>query len=243
MEKAITQRIKAICRRLVHGDRAEADILYAAMAGKKSHAQSMTAIAITAPFQEARSIIRKQRIAVEKKMEQEAKKLCIWPRVRETRGFGALSLATLIGETGDLSNYSTHSKLWKRLGLAVIGGERQRRVPGAAAIEHGYNASRRAIVWTVGQCLFKAQSQRVDKGTGRILRQAGPYRLGYDARKELELTRVETKAHAHNRATRYMEKKLVRNLWKAWRELENGRAIVVSAPAHGSAHPQSGQQL
>lgn len=219
-EKNLTMQIRAICRRLVAGDKAEAESLYAAVIGKQPHTQAVTALAITQPLLDARATINTRRVEVEKAMKRDAKQLPIWPWVRGTFGFGALNLASLIGETGDLSAYATHSKLWKRLGLAVINGERQRRVSGAAAIEHGYNPSRRSVMWNVGQCLFKSQSQRLDKSTGHILKPAGPYRLGYDARKELELARVETKAHAHNRATRYMEKKLVRNLWRAWRELE-----------------------
>jgi len=227
-EKILTQQVRAICRRLAGGDKDETAMLYGAVTGKKSHPKELVAAAIVRPLQGARETIRFHRIAVEKLMEADAKKLPIWPRVKATPGFGPLNLACLIGETGDLTNYATHSKLWKRLGLAVINGERQRRVPGAAAIEHGYSPSRRSVMWNVGQCLFKAQSQRVDKSTGRILKPAGPYRLGYDVRKELELARVKTRAHAHNRATRYMEKKLVRNLWRAWRE---------STPAK-TAHPR-----
>ncbi len=219
-EVRMTMQIKAICRRLVKGDTSEAALLYDAISGNSSHPQANIAVLVTEPLVAARSTISACRIAVERIMEHEVKHLPIWPRVKATPGFGALSLASIIGETGDLANYSTHSKLWKRLGLAVIDGERQRRVLGAAAIEHGYNASRRAVVWTVGQCVFRAQSQRIDKRTGEITKPAGPYRLGYDARKELELARVETRGHAHNRAARYMEKKLIRNLWRAWRELE-----------------------
>lgn len=216
----MTMQIKAICRRLVKGDTSEAAVLYRTISGKQSHPLASVAVLVTEPLVDARSIISSRRAAIEQVMERDVRRLPIWCRVQATYGFGALNLASIIGETGNLANYSTHSKLWKRLGLAVIGGERQRRVSGAAALVHGYSPSRRSVMWNVGQCLFKAQSQRVDKSTGRILKPAGPYRLGYDVRKELELTRVETKAHAHNRATRYMEKKLVRNLWRAWRELE-----------------------
>lgn len=219
-EIALTLQIKSICRRLTSGEKVQASLLYEAVIHSKPHPLATVATIVTKPFRDAREIIHLRRSEIEKSMTSQARMLPVWPRVMATRGFGALSLASLVGETGDLTNYSTHNKLWKRLGLAVINGERQRRLTGAAAIEHGYCPSRRAVMWNIGQLMFRAQSAWVDKNTGILKKEAGPYRLGYDARKELELTRVESKAHAHNRATRYMEKKLVRNLWRAWRELE-----------------------
>lgn len=216
-EKSLTLQIKAICRRFCAGDKADAGVLYDALIGDGSHPKALHAEVNIAPFLSSRAQFEASRKEVEKMMEREAKKLPAFAWIQGISGFGVGSLAAVIGETGDLSNYSTHSKLWKRLGLAVIDGERQRRVSGADAIKHGYCPTRRSIVWNIGQCVFKAQSQRVDKETGEVKREAGPYRKVYDARKELELTRTETKAHAHNRATRYMEKKLMRDLWRAWR--------------------------
>jgi len=216
-EKSLTLQVKAICRRFCAGDKTDAGVLYDALLGDGSHDKALHAEVNIAPFLSSRAQFEASRKEVEKHMEREAKKLPAFAWVQGIKGFGVGSLAAVIGETGDLSNYSTHSKLWKRLGLAVINGERQRRVSGADAMLHGYSPSRRSIVWNIGQCVFKAQSQRIDKGTGEVLREAGEYRKLYDARKELELTRVESKAHAHNRATRYMEKKLMRDLWRAWR--------------------------
>jgi hypothetical protein len=216
-EKSLTLQIKAKCRRLCGGDKKEAEVLYRAMSGKGEHDLAAMALAVSAPFLEARSIIKPQREAQEKAMEREAKKLPVWEWVEQVKGFGIGGLAAIVGEAGNLGDYDTHSKLWKRMGLAVIGGERQRRVKGDAAIEQGYCASRRSVVWNVGSSLFKAQSARMDKETGEIKTPAGFYRLIYDKRKEYELGRVETKGHAHNRSTRYMEKKLIRDLWNAWR--------------------------
>ena len=216
-EKSLTLQVKAICRRLCAGDKDEADKLYTAMSKGAEDAQAMMAKEWTEPFIQARSILEGNRKQVEKDMAKVAKTLPVAEWVDGVKGFGIGSLAAVIGEAGDLSNYPTHSHLWKRLGLAVIDGGRQRLVPGADALVHGYSPSRRSVVWNVGQCVFKSQSQRVDKETGEVKVEAGEYRKLYDARKEYELTRVETKGHAHNRATRYVEKKLMRDLWKAWR--------------------------
>jgi hypothetical protein len=80
------------------------------------------------------------------------------------------------------------------------------------AIEMGYSPTRRSAVWTLGDCLIKGQGKGED---------AGEFRRIYDARKAYELERNEkmTKAHAHNRAKRRMEKEAIRRLWKAWRAL------------------------
>lgn len=216
-EKSLTLQVKAICRRLCAGDKDEADKLYTAMSKGAEDGQAMVAKDWTEPFIQARSILEGNRKQVEKDMAKVAKTLPVAEWVDGIKGFGVGSLAAVIGEAGDLSNYPTHSHLWKRLGLAVIDGGRQRLVSGADALVHGYSPSRRSVVWNIGQCVFKSQSQRVDKETGEVKIEAGEYRKVYDARKEYEMDRVETKGHAHNRATRYMEKKLMRDLWKAWR--------------------------
>lgn len=237
-EKSLTLQIRGICRRLCAGliapewqagriteaqyrkqVKAEADVLYTALVKSEPHALFMPGTVHTGAFFQAREVFATQRAATEKLLEREAKTLPLAAYVAGIRGFGIASLAALIGETGDLRNYSTHSKLWKRLGLAVIDGGRQRRIAGDAAIAHGYCAERRSVMWNIGQCVLKSQSVRVDKETGEVLREAGTYRRIYDARKAYEAGRTETAAHAHNRATRYMEKAIVRDLWAAARAI------------------------
>jgi len=47
-----------------------------------------------------------------------------------------------------------------------------------------------------------------------------PFHLSYNAPKVYELANGLPKAHAFNRARRYMEKKKrIRNIWRAWRDL------------------------
>lgn len=219
-EVRLTLQLKAICRRFTNGDKEEALALYRSSGRDPAHPLSQAFHASAAPLLIARQALASARRDLDREMERDVRMLPIWPRVAATKGLGAQGLASIIGEAGDLSNYSSHSKLWKRLGLAVINGERQRRAQGATAIAHGFRPSRRAIVWQVGNSLLRAQSERRDQRTGAVIREAGSYRLGYDARKAYERTRVATAAHAHNRATRYMEKKLVRNIWLAWRAIE-----------------------
>lgn len=215
-EKGMTNRIKARCRRLVDGDKPESEVLYKAMLsiGKTKHDKAGAALVANVDFLEARGVIERPRKKAEKKMEQLARVLPLARFIEDTPGLGALSVASLIGETGMLSNYSTVAKLWKRLGLAVMpDGTRQRLVPGVAALEHGYNPSRRSVMWNVGNNVFRTQSAR--KGG-----EAGPYRVVYDDRKAYELERNPDirPIIAHRRATRYMEKRIVRDLWRAWRD-------------------------
>jgi hypothetical protein len=207
-EKSLTLQAKAMCRRLVEGDKKEAEVLYksAINGGKHEHAQD--AFLAMAPLLSARDGIEKARLQVEKRgvaLVGEVFKAMpsVGAFVEDTRGFGKLSLFGVIGEAGNLSVYSNPAKLWKRMGLAVINGERQRRKKDEEGIEQGYSPRRRSLMWTIGDCIVKA---------------GGPLKELYNQRKEHEAPRVQTKMHAHNRAKRYIEKRLLRDLWRAWRD-------------------------
>jgi hypothetical protein len=146
-----------------------------------------------------------------RKMEKLAKQLPAWKYFGDAvRGFGAASLGVIVAEAGDLSDYATEAKLWKRMGVAVLDGVRQgglgKNASAEAWIEHGYNPQRRSRMWNIGDALIKGN-------------RAGKYRTFYLRRKEYELQRdPEMKPiKAHRRAQRYMEKRLLRDLWRAWR--------------------------
>ncbi len=173
----------------------------------------MTVVAARTPLVAARD-------DVESAMRKMAQSMPVWAWGKDIAGFGPLGLAVIIGEAGDLSNYATVSRLWKRLGLAVINGERQRKKANAEdAIAHGYNPRRRAEIWAcVGDPLFKHQSGRVDKETGLVLRDPGPYRIIYDRAKAAFLERGTTKKHAHDHGMRLATKELIKDLWVAWRQ-------------------------
>lgn len=213
-EKSLTLQAKALCRRLVGGDIKEAGKLFAAAYGKGSHDMADIALAATFPLIEARDGVVKHRAAVERRLVKLAKSLPVAPYVVGVRGVGLASLAAIVGEAGDLSNYDNPAKLWKRMGLAVMpDGGRQRRISGDAALEHGYSPARRSVVWNIGACIVKA---------------GGPLKEVYDARKVYEAERVATKAHAHNRAQRYVEKRFVRDLWSQWRKAEGATSRRLS---------------
>lgn len=176
-----------------------------------------------AVVRDAREPLVSARTTIEKQMRKLARSLPVWPWAEQVRGLGELGVAVIVGETGDLSNYATKERVWKRLGLAVLDGKRQGNPGKNASAEdwtaHGYNPRRRAEMFAViGDPLFRAQSQRVDRETGEITAEAGVYRTVYDAEKAKYLEQGKTKAHAHMHGQRVMTKRLLEDFWRAWRE-------------------------
>lgn len=169
------------------------------------------------------ALLRRQ----EQKMERLAMSLPVWPWVESVKGLGALGLAIIVGEAGDLSNYRNPAKLWRRFGLAVLDGKAQRKCRDAAEAEkQGYNPRRRSAMWTIADSL---------------LRQENVYSVLYAERRKYEYernpefykgTRVKKASkrnpepvevakvtkHCDLRARRYAEKRMVRDLWRAWRD-------------------------
>ena len=214
------------------------------------HAQLFDALA---PVIEASHAARAPYDAIErdvtKRMEKLAKSLAVWGEWGEAqRGFGARSLAVIVGEAGDIGSYRSKSTLWKRMGLGLVDGDRQ-GAPGAGASaedwqRHGYNASRRAAMFVIGDVLVKVGDH---------------YREVYLRRKAFECAKAEaaglvvlpsakiTKAlkptaisegQVHKRAQRYMEKQLLRDLRNAWRRAEGlGTAAETANRKTPSANP------
>lgn len=149
--------------------------------------------------------------------------IAAWIEHSDRRGLGPIALGLILGETGDLSQYANPAKVWKRMGLAVFDGKPQRRVAGTTkakkdeAIGQGFSPRRRALMHVIGDCLVKGN-------------QDGPYRTLYVERKANELERLpgDEKGrlmHAHKRALRYMEKRLLKDLWLAWRQMAASKML------------------
>lgn len=167
-------------------------------------------------------------------MEALARSLPVWPWVKSVAGFDARGLAIIVGEAGDLTDYGkddrengygTHQRLWKRLGLAVIEGERQRRVSGIeAAAAHGYDALRRAEMWVLADSMFRWQwgGAKEDRPAGA----KGPYGEVYGRRKAHTATRDWKPKHRDADARRIMWKALIEDLWRVW----NGKAPLYGVP-------------
>jgi hypothetical protein len=177
-----------------------------------------------------------------KEMEQLASSLPVWAAFGEgVKGFGPRSLAVIVGEAGDIGSYATVAKLWKRMGLAVMNGVRQGGLRKTASAEdwiaHGYSARRRSYMYVIGDVLVKNH---------------GAYREIYLARKEYEREQAKARGltvapsakipekrkaefisdgHIHKRSQRYMEKRLLRDLWQAWRRAYRVPETVAVTPA------------
>lgn len=209
---------QAVCRRLEGGDKTKAAKMWAAVRKDGDHPLRSW----LAPYLAAMQPLLDEQAMTEKRLLAEVRKLPVIPWAQGIRGLGELSLSAIIGECGTgPGNFRSVSALWKRMGLAVIDGGRQRRIAGEAAIEHGYNAQRRSIMWNIGDLIIRAQIRVVKDEDGEKTDQRialGDLGQLYLDRKVYEAERVETAGHAHNRAKRYMEKRLLRMLWQAWRQ-------------------------
>ena len=169
-----------------------------------------------------RSEFDKQKHLIEKKMAVAVGSLDMDLFIKEVRGFSHTQLANIIGEAGDISNYGTVSRLWKRMGLAVIDGVRQsKQTDKSKALDHGYNPSRRSAMWNIGETIIKAQVRNIKDEDGNKTGESSA--IGYfgqvylDRKKDYAASHPEkSKAHIHNDAKRYMEKRLLKMLWQAW---------------------------
>jgi hypothetical protein len=180
-------------------------------------------LATRAPFENAE---KDAKAAMVELVEQ----LPVWRWAENVRGLGAASLGTIVGEAGDLAAYPAKGHLWKRMGVAPRDGKAfstWRRTGGLTAddwTDAGYSPMRRSRMFVIGEVMVKTPGSA--------------YRQVYLDRKEYEraeaLRRGLTVCPAgkipkgraaefisdgwiHLRAQRYMEKRLLRDLWQAWR--------------------------
>ena len=208
-QQKLTLQAKSICRRFTEGDKTAAEKLYQAVTRGTDHPLAHMASIAVMPLIAAQRPLIDTRSAYEKQLGKLGKRLPIAHMADQIKGVNYNTLATIVGEVGDMSAYEKGvAGIWKRAGLAVIDGERQRKKAGDAALIHGYSPSRHAVFWNVGGALLKAQGKDEN---------AGPYRMIYDERKAYERPRVESDGHAHNRAMRFMVKRLLKDLWQSWK--------------------------
>lgn len=172
-------------------------------AARKSEAAALPVLPVVGPLLESAEIIGREERSVAKEMEKLVAQLPCAPWVEATRGVGAFGIAQVVGFLGDLGNYATAAKVWKAMSVGILpDGRAQRRVAGEAALEMKWSPERRALVHCLADAAMKAQ---------------GPLRELYLERKALEITKGCSKLHAHRRALRNVGKKILRDLWAAWR--------------------------
>lgn len=217
----------ATCRNVCGGDKTEGMKLY------KSPTPQV--VVWLTPYEAAMAPLTDAIKAQEKLLTKLGKQLPVAAWADTVPGLSHRFLAAIVGECGiGPGEFKSVSALWKRMGMAVIGGERQRRVTGDAALEHGYVARRRALMWNIGDQVAVRQGVRNPKDddgkpTGAVA--INPWGALYLERKAYELARECTPMHSHNRAKRYVEKRLLRELWKAWRRANLGSDTGIESPA------------
>lgn len=144
--------------------------------------------------------------------------IAAWIHAEEQRGLGCLSIASILGETGDLNLYDSPSKVFKRMGCAPFRGKAPstwRRTGGLSAKdweEVGYSPRRRAMMHVIANNLFMLNKNE----TGDL-----PYRARFVEAKRLgaESHPDWKPAHAHAHGNLLCAKRLLRELWRAWRNL------------------------
>jgi hypothetical protein len=162
-----------------------------------------------------------------------------WVNHVDQCGFGLDSLAIVIGEAGDLFNYSNPAKLWKRFGLMPYCKEGIARASSSWKnfpkkgpkletedwIRLGYSPRRRSVAYLVGENLCKLNGKDSEKTLERKAKKGtkpklivGPYRARFEETKAKiaashpEYTKDQCNKHGMLLAT----KLLIKNLWVEW---------------------------
>lgn len=251
-------------------DREAAAKHYSAVAKDPTHDDHF----IIVPYLESMAVLERYRGDHEKELVRLAKALPIYQWAKGVSGLGDLSLAGLVGEasgvvfdddkndTGEfwsIGQMKSVSAIWKRMGLAVMGGVRQGDAAAGLSktdwVAHGYVKTRRSVAWNIGECIVKAQWRKEntvhpygkfygeEKARLQALNDAGAYaetaariveRMKKAGSKPLaeNLAGRLTPAHINNRAKRHMMKRLLHDLFIEWRRLDaEARSCVPTAQA------------
>lgn len=206
------------------------------------------ALAARAPFDAVESRATKE-------MDRLARSLPVWSWFADNVFSGSgVSLAVIVAEAGDIGSYANPGKLWKRMGLAPISkGETTRagatwRKGGLTAAEWtdaGYSMRRRSAMFVIGDSLIKGKSYLREVYLGRKdYERAKAEAAGLTVAPAAKIpakraAEFMSDGHIHRRAQRYMEKRLLRDLWSAWRAADvvsepNGDAPLATTIAQGT---------
>lgn len=257
---------KGFCRGHYDGDKKEGEAAFnRIVSGKPKNADEEKLAVTLIPFIAAMKEFDDHLTRTEKDLERLAKKLPVAAWVDGIKGFGLGSLAAIVGECGDIGAYRTVSGVWRRLGLAPFQKdgvshagmtwrvEKWRNGPALKAedwIEFGYSGRRRSVAWNAADPI--ARQQREWKGEGltpagkpKQKREAGPYGLYLEEMKEKALAKGWSPGHAEAHARRVMFKRVLRDLWVAWRGVadqmrRDAHYVAVSNPINSNESGQSG---
>jgi len=206
-----------------------------------------------------RDAAKRERMSYDKACEQLAEQLpvcCTF--VEGVPGFGLIGLALIVGEAGDLAKYSGPAKLWKRFGLHVLAGRSGAtwKSKGGLSSEawkaFGYCPRRRSIMFVVVDSLLrktcnsyrafyleaKAFEKRKADSEGLTVCAADKIPKG-------EAAKYRSLKHIDLRARRKVAKRLLKDLWRAWRDQRqrSNHLPHVPAPSQTDSPAQARGQL
>jgi len=200
------------------------------------------------PFELAQIPIQAHRVHFGNEIEVMAKKLKVWPWVNGIRGAGPLNLGLIVGVARDLSNFPDFHKLWKWFGLAPG----QRRIKGKKT---DYDPQNRSIAFNVSESLMKQNKEyyrKVFEDRKAYLIPKHPEwallktKRRFDEDEEDQGKAKKAKWKYHDEALRYLAKRFLRDLWRAWRDCHADNSEATSdktaiASSHQSAEQKSEQ--
>jgi len=209
---SLARQLKSICRRHCGGDKVKGTALFKKMrtGGKVDLAPTLATMVLLQSY----IAIGVQRKSQEKVLCENVAMLPVAKWATSIRGVADIALASLIGEAGNLNDYAGPAKLWKRFGVGLVQdnkGEwvRQRKViDKKLAVAMGYSPKRRSVLWNVGACIIRSR-----KGATGVAADLLAY---YESEKKRAMEKGCKKGHAHRRAQKHMEKRLLVLLWREW---------------------------
>lgn len=202
-----------------------------------------TTLGVRGPMDAARSTIEKHTVKLVVSMPIWTD----W--AKDIRGLGEKSIGTIIGECGSLGNYANPAKVWKRMGLAPYKGKacsvwRKMKPPQLDKddwAEAGYSPTRRSWAFNMGDPIIKttdspyrelylerkALEYEKCKNEGFIPVSEMQNTVDAWAQHGMDIAKVTTvdketqrsAGHMEKRARRYMEKRVLRDMWRAWRDV------------------------
>lgn len=179
--------------------------------------ESHPSVAALASITEAMVMLEKD---ATKALQKSMKAHALGAFVRQAKGVGEKQAARLLAAVGDpywnvLDNRPrTVSELWAYCGLHVINGESARRKKG---IKSNWSTEAKMRAYLVSTSIVKSPTS--------------PYRKVYDERRArtAETHPDWTKGHSHNDALRKVSKEVLKDMWRAARDLHTGGADALTA--------------
>lgn len=153
-----------------------------------------------------------------------------WINQPEQAGVGLITIATIIGETGDLANYANPAKVWRRMGCApftfdgktLMGSTwksgKEGKLSKEAWTEFGYSPRRRSIAYVIGKNLMMQNVRREGRGESKKILYTGPYRARYEeAKARFKDVHPDYKpGRCDNHGILLAAKLFMKNLWMLW---------------------------